>query len=441
MADSIVEIVNTTLTSTELPDSATELTLITTDANTSYVIKDVQLNTYGKTLLPKINGTSIGEWISSLSGSEVIDVSSTLKVTSTNMQYEDDFEVLELTEYPNYFSSGSIASSNVTTQTNIALFNHENVLERQSKTDVSQFANILIQNSADVKTWQKVYGDVLYVVTADADGNFRVDKYDSKLDGRTTVKSGSELAWPDPANDKIWYEDANALKYIDLTTGSTTTVRSNFMGSHVPNAYAKSGLNGDWVFLLSPAQQLIFGYNTETDITVLFGVGGFSTTLTDDSDFCVSYDKSEDIFVFYFQEINAIYCAQSDVTRTTMNAYTSDQTGLTTTARSNGTASMLEDWDTSSQGLANSMVGSLSVGTVFYYKSTNSAIFKATQISNTTTATKIAEVGQWLYGGNSSNFNAWMVHYHPNSVQAKEYGLLEYCNKANLRITGVKTTT
>jgi len=444
MADSVVEILNTTLTSTELPSNSTEYTLLTTDANTSYVIKDVQFNSYGNSLFPTINGSSIGEWRTNLSGSEVIDVSSNLKVTSNSLHQEDDFSVLEGTFFATRQAPGTsdFFDSSKSFESQVALFNQENVLVNQKQTDVSHFIGQNLFEGTDAAVWNKVYGDNLYVVIKRANGYMVVYKYPANS-GRVTINSTSAMAWPDPANDKIWYEAAGVLKCIDLNTDTETTIRASFPLGYEANQ--RIALNGDWAFLFQQTSNVLYCYNTVTDVLVQFSLS-FPLFANDDADFWVSYDKLSDKFYFYFYNNADVYLNIADVTRTTMNAYTTDQTGLTVTAKG-----VVADGDSLMNfsfrdGLSGGMVGSLSVGNIFYYKGAYfnnfGAIYQAiTAIrGNESMSNKIAEIGTIVSSSSDFTQNPWMIFYIPNQYQIKDYGSLEYVNKANLRITGIKTT-
>jgi len=85
MADTLEQIyINTSLGATELNDG--EHTLLTTDANTSYVIKDMNvINTsgLGSTNLD-LNGFNVGSLTSNATGSLIIPPSSTLKIKTTD---------------------------------------------------------------------------------------------------------------------------------------------------------------------------------------------------------------------------------------------------------------------------------------------------------------------------------------------------------------------
>lgn len=103
MAETLEQIYfNTSLGATELDDG--EETILTTDANTSYVIKDVMVkdNTglTSSTYL-ELNGFNIGALTGNSSGSLIIPPSSTLKIKTTDYP----FSYYEETQYAGAASS------------------------------------------------------------------------------------------------------------------------------------------------------------------------------------------------------------------------------------------------------------------------------------------------------------------------------------------------
>lgn len=85
MADILHDVINKTFTKSDFNGSG-EATAVTTDANTSYVIKDVYVeqgsSVSSVTATAKINGFSIGSFDTSLTGSEIIPPSSTMVIKS-----------------------------------------------------------------------------------------------------------------------------------------------------------------------------------------------------------------------------------------------------------------------------------------------------------------------------------------------------------------------
>jgi len=90
MADTLAEIVNTTVTAANLEDG--EHTLLTTDANTAHVIKDVFVETSLTNLDLELNGFNVADVTKTNSGSLIVPPSSTLKATSTDfpLDYVDE---------------------------------------------------------------------------------------------------------------------------------------------------------------------------------------------------------------------------------------------------------------------------------------------------------------------------------------------------------------
>lgn len=85
MADSLSEIVNTTLSAADLEGG---YDLVTTDGNTRYAIKDVAVDAGPYTSVPAtINNFPIGDFSSSASGSEIMDANSTLRLSPDSLSY------------------------------------------------------------------------------------------------------------------------------------------------------------------------------------------------------------------------------------------------------------------------------------------------------------------------------------------------------------------
>ena len=85
MADSLSEIVNTTLSAADLEGG---YDLVTTDGNTRYAIKDVAVDAGPYTSVPAtINNFPIGDFSTNASGSEIIDANSTLRLSPDSLFY------------------------------------------------------------------------------------------------------------------------------------------------------------------------------------------------------------------------------------------------------------------------------------------------------------------------------------------------------------------
>lgn len=137
MADQVKEIYNGSVTVADLVAGNGSGTLATTDANTQYVVKDVNLvsNTFtGVTPTLTINNTQVASVASSLTGSEIMDVSSTLKAKLYSTAPTTQNQVFKyISQSPNwiygsgtnYLLNGTFASSG--SSSNIPITNMSNL--------------------------------------------------------------------------------------------------------------------------------------------------------------------------------------------------------------------------------------------------------------------------------------------------------------------------
>lgn len=111
MADSLSEIVNVTLTPSDLEGG---YDLLTTNGSTRYAIKDVAVEAGPYTSVPAtINNFQIGDFGSNLVGSEIMDVNSTLRLSPDSLSYYNlDYSNYSLSNANfdqdiSYFASGN----------------------------------------------------------------------------------------------------------------------------------------------------------------------------------------------------------------------------------------------------------------------------------------------------------------------------------------------
>lgn len=116
MADSLSEIVNTTLSAADLEGG---YDLVTTDGNTRYAIKDVAVDAGPYTSVPAtINNFPIGDFSSSATGSEIMDANSTLRLSPDSLSfYNLDYSNYSLAtnifdQDATYFVNGNANGSN-----------------------------------------------------------------------------------------------------------------------------------------------------------------------------------------------------------------------------------------------------------------------------------------------------------------------------------------
>lgn len=96
MADTLEEVYKATLSASDF-DSSGVKTILTTDANTSYVLKDVQISSSDSRVPIKanllVNDMNVANIDSNASGSEIVGVSSTVKIDSSTypLVYADNY--------------------------------------------------------------------------------------------------------------------------------------------------------------------------------------------------------------------------------------------------------------------------------------------------------------------------------------------------------------
>lgn len=335
MADSVVEIVNTTLTSTELPDSTTSYNLITTDANTSYVIKDVQTFSYVDDLQAKVNGFPVGNWAQNLTGSEVIDVSSTVSVTSADVPlvndgvleiYTSDDDVLYIKRFG--YLNGTLAKTTTETVDIGALgWGIQNPLTNSSTNDV--YSTIFSADKTKaLQLRNNRSGTVILYHWTDPDT-------------RTTVfNTSNNVAWISPQDGAAYYRDSTTedLKKIDVETGVTSTVATGVFsfGSPTFDLDRKTAIHDNWLFYI-PGNTFIrdlYAVNANNGYVIHFDgtLGNMSTANAIDqgTSLAVSYDRNSDTYYIYRSEGLAapykIFRDKLPLTKTQMDAVVANTT-------------------------------------------------------------------------------------------------------------------
>jgi len=138
MADTLEEIVNVTLTEQELEEGSFEL--ITTDANTALVVKDIYIEENPDKLpaLPvtlSVNGVRIGQFSDSATGGEIIGTDSTVEITSQSPAFPLAFQDFS-------FDTFSQVSPSVQTSNSFMVNTAEETgLKTNQITDVSGFVS------------------------------------------------------------------------------------------------------------------------------------------------------------------------------------------------------------------------------------------------------------------------------------------------------------
>ena len=434
MADSVVEIVNTTLTSTELPDSDTLYTLLTTDANTSYVIKDVQISS----LIPElnlqayINDFNVGSWGETLTGSEVVDVSSTVKVKSSDFPVE-----LNHITYGVYTTTGSDRYKN-------GSFSTINGVLGLDKTNSYFLAGAITGSNSNYRNGFITSGDKIYQIYMDNNTNQDIRYWTSESDTSPTQLTLITYSpvWLATELDAIYYSGASGrLDKITLSTGVQSTVASGVVQS--TSSYMRSAYSNEWLwYMRSNADTTrVLAIRASDGIyfefTNLQTMSGYSAG----TKLAVSYDESSDKFYVYRTQDAAggrLYQDICPITKTTMDAATSNTTNSTSwTSASVFDAEVVYELGEDEFGAT--IAGHPTDGDKFYGSQYVPSVNTAHNIIYASFSgaswTKI------LDGYTGPTNGPILYAFVPTTAQIDAYGYDEPPNEIDIRITGVKTTS
>jgi hypothetical protein len=246
MADTLEEIYKATLSDSDF-DSNGVKTIITTDANTRYVLKDIQVESSLAAVPIKakllVNDVYVANIDSSVTGSEIVGPSSTVKVDASTypLVYADNYyQVID-------------SSSNLMKNLNATIAGQEEAGLKNIKTSTAA-AISLPQNNEFLGYWEGV-GPNNVRVRIDWDKN-------STTDLRVYNSSGS-LLFSDTSNYTpkafdgsryvYWYPSGSVIKRYDTHTDTTTDLEAG--ASAGPSTYA---------MLLYAGNGLLFGFKNYT---------------------------------------------------------------------------------------------------------------------------------------------------------------------------------
>ena len=455
MADSVVEILNTTLSSTELPDSTTSYDLITTDANTSYVIKDIQVSGGVTDLQTTINNFPVGNWAQNLSGSEVVDVSSTVSVTSSNFPFAfDAFNVATFDGVSGEGYSGDIYRANSTA--------YSTDWATEDTSAYSDWSGYSAPSGSDYITWLYKDGEKLYQLYTNTNSTTFVRYWSttgSSYESLNTTAYHKPI--PDIKNKRFFYftntPSPGSLYVRDLTTHTSTFLKTPNMGTI--SSYSRIAICKNWLFFIpssnfssNPASYALCAYSIDGNYQVLFnGSGGafdggsWTGTYSTNTRFWVSYDEATDKFHFHFTDSSSsyqyIYKSISNVTKTVMDGYGSDTTGANAqyVGASNFSAySKL----TYNGGIANYCVGDETVGNKFYYITSSATGGQSRYLYSATWGVSTSGSDELIADSDASSYTgAYLNYYEPTAAQVAASPNGGDQGQLKIRITGVKTTT
>lgn len=433
MADSVVEIFNSDITNDQMVSG---YDVVTTDANTTYVIKDVRsLGGYYLTAPAKINNTLIGDFSSSLAGSEIMGVNSTLNVTGAAYEYSN----LSVSIYNQ--------SADKYQSTRNGTINAIDALSEQTDTSATLPSNV----TYDVNSFKPTlkFGDSYYQFISDGNSTSQVYYWPTGTSSRVSLQTTAyrPMAYS-IKNQEVYYVKSNQGLYRHSPTGGESSIRAS-LGTF--SSYPRATFCNDWFFYIpnNGETTTIYCINVNTGVKVSFG-GFYASNISTNFQLAVSYDEASDKFYMYRRDNSWNSVSYNigqhipSVTKTQMDALTSDinYNDSSTTTRNTSIVNNLfgSVYSSSSFGAA-TFYGSQTNGTDLYF-------MRASTGSNPITVYKwdfqemaIEKVYEstYTYGAALSQLAA-LEHYVPSSTEISSTNYDPSPN-VRLRLTGVKTTT
>lgn len=246
MADTLEEIYKATLSESDF-DSNGVKTIITTDANTRYVLKDIQVES-SETQVPikanlLINDMNVANIDSSVTGSEIVGPSSTVKIdTSTYpLVYTDNYyQVINSSGSLERNASASIAGVEETTLTNL----------KATRTPITS-----ISDYEYIGYWEGIGpNNAALKILFDNNSTTHYYTYDSS---GTQVASNTTSYTPkafDGYRYVYYFPSGSVMKKHDIWTNTTTDISAS-IGSGGPSTYPR---------LMYAGNNLYFGWKNYT---------------------------------------------------------------------------------------------------------------------------------------------------------------------------------
>ena len=345
MADEFVEVVNTTITSTELPSNNSTHTLKTAGAAESFALKDIAIKTGSQIaqysfLLNDFEAVSFNEGESGVaSGLDLIPKSGTLKIKGKNIPIDSESV---------FFSTDDVEGTGKFLSLKERVFSPEFSRENKSKQNFNStyvttdtfdtpYTGYTVRASQPRFAWRN--GDRVRAITHQTShtGGGIFDYSDTAGGSQTAITNKPSFEY---------VEDLNKIFYIDTGT-STIKVSNTDSNISFSNFSYVSGMSSTldrirhckgWIIVVlgvHDSNPTIKAINIDSGITLNFTGGnkqyGGNNSTSSAMGLCFSYDVATDkIFMFRsgYSTSNPVYITRHEFpkTLTEMNAYSSDTT-------------------------------------------------------------------------------------------------------------------
>lgn len=362
MAETLEQIYfNTALGATELNDG--EHTIVTTDANTSYVIKDVMVkdneNLSANTYL-ELNGFNIGNLTGNSSGSLIVPPNSTLKIKTTDYP----FSFVE----NKYFLKNT--AGGIAVKYDYTVANGETSV--YSFGGISGGANPPSSTSMVDAMYTASAGDGNpYIHYTSSDGNSSQGLHYARTDttGTGTLNTQSYKACLISESSyygrKVWNNDNGAMTYKDVVASPTNTgsfvnpgniaggAKTNSYSPYPSSSYPRGFFGHGFYFYIpnSAYSSAIQAINVNTGSFFRFNLSSANSLTSAYTGFSVSHNIFNDTLTIYrVYGSTSMYYDTIPVTKTVLDAVSNNSENNYTCSPS-GTITLAASVDTSSYGV------------------------------------------------------------------------------------------
>lgn len=338
-------------------DGNDEYTLLTTDADTSHVIKDLLLSSAVPYTL-RLNGVDVGTYSEAMSGSKIVPVSSTLKA-----HFPQEIKFLD-TFSPEYTDTSPYRTPTFVSQRLVNGVAYSS--DETSSTEYPFLASF--QNSTTNRLWRTATGE--FFNTYD-DGNSTTHAYywASSVASQTSITTTSYASRAYDDDNETMYYMVNQGLYKYTGAGGAVLVDATFSPTGTMSSYPRMVYRNGYLFLVpnSTYTTSVYAHCIATGIKFTFDTMAASGSLSTAWRLAVAYDVAADKFNIYrINSSGTIHRATLTATKTSMDAEVSNQTVSSYASETSFTTENMTDFDYTSWSLCDTR-GSKSDGNILTY--------------------------------------------------------------------------
>lgn len=285
MPDIVTQVYANTLAYSNF-DSNGEVTVLTTDGATRYVLKDAAVETDYVPCNLKINGYTVADISNSASGSEIVDINSTVKIALASPKFLDSGAFKLAYVNGTYSGASMLEASDLT------------VISGNVSAPTTLTTSVVTTAGTNSLTGGNSYNVVLSTYTATP------YSWSGYSDGNSTSylqRNGSTILSPSYA--RFAYDGAGGYYYLSSDTNirryniATQTDSAVYYAAHAGSTYPSAGFsNGLFFYIRNFGSNTINIYNTATN--TLYAVSANTGAFSSNTNCYVTYDQIN--YVYYY---------------------------------------------------------------------------------------------------------------------------------------------